>query len=155
MTAISLPEKKKPSQVAQELTPWPMSACSLGRLSQRALAPRGDDEGPGVDGLLAEIEGEGPLGEVDGVEVRHPQLGAEADRLLLHVLDQLGALDAFRPAGKVLDQGGDRELSARLVALQHQGLEVCPCRVDGSSQARASGAQDDSVACRVFAHKLP
>ena len=39
MTAISLPEKKKPSQVAQELTPWPMRACSLGRFSQRALAP--------------------------------------------------------------------------------------------------------------------
>jgi len=27
MTAISLPEAKKPSQVAQELTPKPMSAC--------------------------------------------------------------------------------------------------------------------------------
>ncbi len=39
MTAISLPEEKKPSQVAQELTPWPMRACSEGRLSQRALAP--------------------------------------------------------------------------------------------------------------------
>ncbi len=39
MTAISLPEAKKPSQVAQELTPWPMRACSDGRLSQRAEAP--------------------------------------------------------------------------------------------------------------------
>jgi hypothetical protein len=40
MTAISLPEAKKPSQVAQELTPWPMRACSLGRPSQRALTRR-------------------------------------------------------------------------------------------------------------------
>ena len=39
MTAISVPEKKKPSHVAQLETPWPMSACSLGRPSQRALAP--------------------------------------------------------------------------------------------------------------------
>ena len=39
MTAISLPEAKNPSQVAQELTPWPMSACSEGRPSQRADAP--------------------------------------------------------------------------------------------------------------------
>jgi len=39
MTAISFPEAKNPSHVAQELTPWPMSACSDGRLSQRALAP--------------------------------------------------------------------------------------------------------------------
>src|SRR5580698_1365344 len=39
ITAISLPEKKKPSQVAHELTPCPISACSLGRPSQRAEAP--------------------------------------------------------------------------------------------------------------------
>src|ERR1700710_1767555 len=39
ITAISLPEAKKPSQVAQELTPKPIRACSEGRLSQRAEAP--------------------------------------------------------------------------------------------------------------------
>jgi hypothetical protein len=39
ITAISLPDVKKPSQVAQELTPWPISACSDGRFSQRADAP--------------------------------------------------------------------------------------------------------------------
>ena len=38
-TTISLPEKKKPSQVAQEETPCPISFCSLGRPSQRAEAP--------------------------------------------------------------------------------------------------------------------
>ena len=38
-TAISLPEKKKPSHVAHELTPCPISACSDGRPSQRAEAP--------------------------------------------------------------------------------------------------------------------
>jgi hypothetical protein len=32
ITAISLPEAKKPSQVAHELTPWPMRACSLGKV---------------------------------------------------------------------------------------------------------------------------
>ena len=39
ITAISLPEKKKPSHVAQEETPWPISACSFGSPSQRADAP--------------------------------------------------------------------------------------------------------------------
>src|SRR6267142_6069209 len=39
ITAIGLPEKKKPSQVAHEETPWPIKACSLGRPSQRADAP--------------------------------------------------------------------------------------------------------------------
>ena len=39
MTVISLPEKKKPSQVAHDETPWPISAFSLGRPSHRAEAP--------------------------------------------------------------------------------------------------------------------
>ena len=39
ITMIFLPRKKKPSQVAQELTPWPMSFRSDGRPSQRAEAP--------------------------------------------------------------------------------------------------------------------
>ena len=39
MTAISLPEKKNPSQVAQEETPCPINAFSLGNPSQRAEAP--------------------------------------------------------------------------------------------------------------------
>ena len=39
MTVISLPEKKNPSQVAQEETPCPISACSFGSPSQRAEAP--------------------------------------------------------------------------------------------------------------------
>src|SRR5579875_764993 len=38
-TIIFFPRKKKPSQVAQELTPCPINFCSLGRLSQRAEAP--------------------------------------------------------------------------------------------------------------------
>ena len=57
MTAISFPEAKKPSQVAQELTPWPMRACSLCKFSQRAAGAGGDDERAGVDGLLAKVAG--------------------------------------------------------------------------------------------------
>ncbi len=39
ITVISLPEKKKPSQVAHDDTPCPISACSLGSPSHRAEAP--------------------------------------------------------------------------------------------------------------------
>ena len=92
----------------------------------------GDDEGAGVDGLLAEVEREGMLGEIDGVEVGHAQLGTEADGLLLHVLDELGTLDALGPAGKVFDQRGDGELAAGLVAFEDEGLEVGAGSVDGS-----------------------
>jgi hypothetical protein len=39
ITAISFPAVKKPSQVAHELTPRPMSACSDCNPNQRADAP--------------------------------------------------------------------------------------------------------------------
>ena len=58
-----------------------------------------------------------------GAKVHTVQMGqlegrAEARGLLLHVLDQFRTLDALRPAGKVLDQGGDGELSAGFVAFK-------------------------------------
>ncbi len=152
MTAISLPEKKKPSQVAQELTPWPMRACSEGRLSQRALAPEAMMSVRVWMVSLAEVEREGVLGEVDGGEVGHAQFGAEADGLLLHVLDEVGTLDALGPAGKVFYQRGDGELAAGLVAFEDERLEVGAGSVDGSGKSGASGAEDDSVAGRVFGH---
>jgi hypothetical protein len=126
----------------------------LGGEIEPACAGAGcDDEGAGVDGLVAEVEGEGMFGEIDGAEMGHAQLGAEADGLLLHVLDKVGALDAFGPAGKVFDQGGDGELAAGLVAFEDERLEVGACSVDGGGESGAAGAEDDSVARRVFRHK--
>jgi hypothetical protein len=78
----------------------------------------------------------------------HLQLCAEARRLLLHVLDQLGPLDAFGPAGKVLHQCGDGELASGLVALQHERLQVGAGSVDGGGKSGAAGTQDDGVAGR-------
>jgi len=59
-----------------------------------------------------------------GAEVHPVQMGqlegrAEARGLLLHVFDQFRALNALRPAGKVLHQGGDGELSAGFMAFKH------------------------------------
>lgn len=62
----------------------------------------------------------------------HLQLGTEADGLLLHVLDEVGTLDAFGPAGKVFNQRGDGELAAGLVAFEDEWLEVRAGSVDGS-----------------------
>ena len=147
MTAISLPEAKKPSQVAQELTPWPMSACSLGRFEPAGAGAGRDDQRARVDGVLAgaEVQLVRVLAEVDGDEVGHLQFGAEARRLLLHVLDQVGALNALGPAGKVLDQRGDGELAAGLVAFEDERLEVGAGGVDGGGEAGAAGAQNDGV----------
>jgi len=123
-----------------------------GQVEPAGACSGGDDEGAGVDGLVADVESQGTLGEVDGAEVSHAQLGAEADGLLLHVLDELGPLDAFGPAGKVFDQRGDGELAAGLVAFEDEGLEVGAGSVDGGGESGAAGAEDDGVASRVFRH---
>jgi len=123
-----------------------------GQIEPAGACSGGDDEGAGVDGLFADVEDEGMGSEVDGGEMGHAKLGAEADGLLLHVLDELRALDAFGPAGEVFDQGGDGELASGLVAFEDEGLEVGTGSVDGGGEAGAAGAEDDGVAGRVFRH---
>ena len=51
-------------------------------------------------------------------------LGAEMLRLFLDIFDQHRAVDAFGEAGKVLDQRGERELSARFVPGDDQGFQI-------------------------------
>jgi len=99
-----------------------------------------------VDGVLADTEGEGRGGEVYGGEVGHAELGAEAGGLFLHVLDELGTLDAVGPTGKVFYEGGDGELAAGLVAFEDERLEIGAGGVDGGSEAGAAGAKNDGVA---------
>jgi hypothetical protein len=105
----------------------------------------GDDERAGTDSLRSQIEGERSLRQIDRDQVSHSELRAEAGGLLFHVLDELGALNALRPAGKVLHQRGDGELAARLVALEHQRLQIGACGVDGCGEPGAAGTQDDCV----------
>ena len=114
----------------------------------------GDDEGVGADGLGADLDFKGAAGEVGGGDVAHAELGAEAGGLLLHVLDELGALDALGPAGEVFDQGGDGELAAGLVAFDDERLEVGARGVDGCGEAGAAGSEDDGVAYGV-GHDVP
>ena len=141
------PEAKKPSQVAQELTPKPMSACSEGRLSQRAEAPEAMMRVRVRMTSLADRELEGGLPRGRRlVEVGHAELGAEARGLLLHVFDELGTLYALGPAGEVFDESGDGELAAGLVAFEDEGFEVGAAGVDGGGEAGAAGAEDDDIA---------
>ncbi len=113
----------------------------------------GNDESAGVDDLVAAVEDEGVLREVGGVEMAEAEFCAEAGGLLAHVLDELGALDAFRPAGEIFDEGGDGELAAGLVSFKDEGAEVGTGRVDGGGEAGAAGAKNDGVAdsiCHVY-----
>ncbi len=120
------------------------------RLLRRQAEPAcrgstGDDESAGVDDLVAEVEREGVLREIGSGEMAEAELRAETRGLLADVFDELGALYAIGPAGKVLDQRGDGELAAGLVAFQHQRLEVGAGGVDGRGEPGAAGAEDDGV----------
>jgi hypothetical protein len=119
-----------------------------GQAEPAGAGSAGDDERAGVDGIFAgaEVQLIWVLAEVGGDELGHLEFGAEADGLLLHVLDEFGALDTFGPAGEVFHQRGDGELAAGLVALEDERLEVGARGVDGGGEAGAAGAEDDGVA---------
>ena len=153
MTAISLPEKKKPSQVAQEETPWPINACSEGSPSHRAEAPLAMISVRVRIGFGTQVQQKGPLREVGRDQMGHAELRAKAGGLLLHVLDELGTLNAVGPAGKVLHQRGDGKLAAGLVALQNQRFQIGARGVDSCGEPGAAGAQNDCVT-NVVCHDL-
>ncbi len=73
------------------------------------------------------------------------ELGAEARRLLAHVLDQVRPEDAVREAGEILYHRGQRELPARLVAVNDQRLQVGARSVNGRGQSGAAATDDDDV----------
>ncbi len=114
----------------------------------------GDDERAGVDFAGGGLEPDRVGAEFGGVEVRELKLGAEAGGLLLHVVDELGALDAFGPAGKVFDQRGDGELAAGLVAFKNERLEAGAGGVDGGGESGAAGAEDYGIASVCHAGSL-
>ncbi len=144
-TAISLPLKKNPSQVAQDDTPWPISACSFGSPSQRALAPLAtmSERVRDFAGVGGEDEGAPP--QVGRRDMRGDELRAKTRRLLAHVLDQLRPLDALGKTGKVLDQGSQGKLAAGLVTFQDQRLKIGAGGVDGRRQTGAARTHDDGV----------
>ena len=113
--------------------------CLLAGQSQPAgRGPAGDDQGAGVDRLLAKIHRERPPAEIDAGHVAQLILRPKASRLLAHVLNQLRALDAFGKPGEILHQRGERELASGLMALDHQRLEIGAGGVERRGMARSN-----------------
>src|ERR1700722_12984935 len=57
--------------------------------------------------------------QICGGNGTRPKFGAKTLSLLSSILNQFGTENSIRKSGKVLDHGGQRELSARLVAVQN------------------------------------
>src|ERR1700675_2994717 len=96
--------------------------------------------------MLADVQHQWALAQVNASNVAQHVFGAEALGLLPHVLDQFGALDSIRKAGKVFDQRGDGELAAWLVALDDERLEIGARAIKRRSVPGAARADDDDVA---------
>src|SRR5208282_6615134 len=84
----------------------------------------GDDERTSVDHFVPDMKFKRILAQVGAAHVAVLIFGAEARRLLAHVLDQLWSLNALREAWKVFYQGGERKLAPGFVAFQHQRFQV-------------------------------
>jgi len=118
-----------------------------GQAEPTGAGSAGDDEGAGAEDVAAgDIQLDGALGEIGAEQVAVAKFCAKAGRLFVHVVDELGALDAFGPAGKIFDERGDGQLAAGLMAFQNEGLEVSAGGVDGGGESGTTGAEDDGIA---------
>ena len=126
-------------------------APALQRLLRRqAELARGragrDDHGLGAVLVVADVDAERTLGEVDARDVVGEELGAEALRLRAELLHQLGAEDAVLEARVVLDVARDHQLAAEREALDHERLEVGARGVERGRVPGGAAADDDQIA---------
>ena len=94
--------------------------------------------------LLAKIHREGPLAQIDADHMAQLILRPKASRLLAHVLNQFGPLDALGKPGEIFHQGGERELASGPV-LQSPGLRLARA-VERRGVTSAPRPDDDDVA---------
>src|SRR6266568_2230847 len=106
---------------------------------------RGDNQRSGCISFFSGSDGKRPTSQIHFCHRARLELRAESLRLLAHMLDQVGPEDAVRKAREILDHGGQPELSARFVAVNHQRLQVGAGRVNGGRQSGAPAADNDYV----------
>src|ERR1700722_15356715 len=74
-------------------------------------SPAGEGRGARMDRLAAHFQFERMLRQIGGRQMPKLHLCTKALSLQLHVLNKLWTLNAVRPAGKILHQRGNGELS--------------------------------------------
>src|ERR1700680_4198855 len=73
-------------------------------------------------------------------------LGAKARGLLAHIFNEFGHLNTIGKAGKIFHRRGQRQLSPRFMAFDHERLEVGAGVVEGGGVTGTSGAHDNDIA---------
>ena len=102
-------------------------------------------QGPGFDPLAFHIDAERTSGEFRVLDGTVHVFGPEVLGLLLHVLDQIRAVDPFGKTGEVLHQGRERELSSGFVSADDQRHQIGPGRVDGRGVSGTAGSNDHNI----------
>jgi hypothetical protein len=92
-----------------------------------------------------ELEMERAMREIGVEDAAVAVFGTEALRLLLHVVDELRALNTFREARKIFHLGGDGKLAAGFMPFQNKRFQVCSGGIDGGGIPGTPGAQDDYI----------
>ena len=88
--------------------------------------------------LFAESDRKWPVGQIRSEQVAGAVFRAKPRGLLLHVFDQLRALNPFWKAGKVLDQRGQGKLAPGLMAFEDEWAEIGAGGVESSGVAGAA-----------------
>src|SRR5690348_14054625 len=110
---------------------------------------RSDDQHAGLLPLAIDIQAKRPLRKI-GLDHRAVKVfGAEMLGLLPDVLHQHWTIDAFGKSGKILHQRGQRKLAARLMARDHQRLQIGARGVDRRRVPGAAGSDNDHISHEV------
>ena len=118
----------------------------LGRQAELARARAGrDDHRVGAVLVVADVDAERPLGEVDAGDVVRDELRAEALGLPAEVGHHRRPHDAVGVARVVLDVARDHELPAPVEALDDERTEVCAGGVEGGRVSGRAATDDDHV----------
>ena len=100
------------------------------------------------------MHGVGELFEIHTVHVIVFDAAAELLSLLLHLLHQLWAAQAFRKARIVLHFIGNRHLAADLIAGDQEGVQVRARGIQTGRQPRRPAADDDHIFNRWLNRRL-
>ena len=121
----------------------PHEGLLTGQAQVFGAGARGDDEA--VAGVGPRIAGqrEGPLRQVDRVDVIKHHLGLEPLGVLLKTLHQVGAHDTVDIGRPIVDLGGGHELSALRQTGDQKRLQIGPGRVDGGGVACRAGSENE------------
>lgn len=108
----------------------------------------GDDYGAGVHPFIVDPQTERAHRKVGIGNGCVQVFRAEILRLQLHILDEIGAVDALGKAGEILHEGGKGELAAGFVSCDHERFQIGAGGINGGGISGAARTYDNYISHR-------